>query len=455
MIKKYWASLKEDKYKRHVALALFLFAIFLVLFTEPYFNTFNVVSRYLTIESIVEDGDFIVDDKRIATSDMIYREGHYYSSKPPVFSIMASSVYYITHNFFNQDFQEINDRSSGEEKMLFYYSIYPTIYITSLIFVGFTFWLMLLYFYKAMQLFSVKKKYYLPLILGLGLGTLFFSYSITFNNHTIGGSLLFIAFYYLLLIKKANYRPEKLNKYLSLAGLFASLSAVIDLPAGLAFYGLFFLYFFFKVGWRKIIYYVWPAIIIFSFHLYFNYQAFGGLWPAQAYKQYWIGPDGKAILSAWFEHHTWYVYIFNIFIGSHGLLLYTPILGISFYAMYKIIKEKHDFMWEALMVLFGFIIITLFYTIFARDYGGAAYGFRWYIAITPLIYFFTIFLCQNTFGKKLKLLFPILFIWSVAFAILGAYDPWPPGVDVVFYGQTFPLSPFIVILKLIQGSFLY
>jgi len=455
MIKEYFRSLKEDKYKRHIALVFFLFAIFLILFTEPYLNTFNTVSRYLAIESIVEDRDFVVDDKYRATADIIYRDNHYYSSKPPILTIAASSVYYVAHNFFNQDFPEFNDNTQME----YYYSIYPTVYVTGLIFVGFTFWLMLLYFYKTLHLVAVKKKYHLPLILGLGLGTLLFSYSITLNNHTIAGSLLFIAFYYLLLIKKDNYKPLKLNKYLSLVGLFAALAAVIDLPTGLTFYALFFVYFLFKIGFKKIIYYLWPAFIIFSLHLYFNYQSFGGILPAQAYKEYWIGPDGEWInweASPDFPYrNSWYFYLFNILIGTHGLFTYTPLLILSFYSIYKVIKEKTEYLWEALTVLFGFLIIMAFYVISSRAYGGTAYGFRWFIAVTPLIYFFTILLGRHTFSKKLTFIFSIVFLWSILVAIIGAYDPWPPGFMFEAFGQNFLIPPIIVILNLMKAHVLY
>ncbi|MFA6307485.1 MAG: hypothetical protein WC664_01480 [Patescibacteria group bacterium] len=451
MLKEYFISLREDKYKRHIALAFFLFALFLMLFTEPYLNTFNIVSRYLTIESIVENNSFIIDEKHEASDDMIYRDGHYYSSKPPILSVAASSVYYVSHNFFGQDFPEFNEVN----KLNYYFSLYPTVYVTSLIFVGFTFWLMLLYFYKAIKLFSIKKEYHLPLILGLGLGTLFFSYAITLNNHTIAGALLFIAFYYLLLIKKEGYNPIKLNKYLSLVGLLVSLAATIDVPVGLTFFAMFFIYFLNKIGFKKIFYYLWPAVIIFSVHSYFNYQAFGGLLPAQAYKQYWIGPDNEPILSTYFTQTPWYMYIFNIFIGTHGFFVYTPLLFVSFYSIYKNIKEKTAFRWEALMILFALLVITVFYTIFARDYGGSAYGFRWFIAITPLIYFFTIFLCQETWNKKLTLIVIVFFIWSALVAIIGAYDPWPPGAIFEKFGQVFPIPPIIVVLHLIRSSILF
>lgn len=455
MFRDFFISLREDKYKRHIVLAFFLFFLFLVFFTEPYFNTFNIVSRYLTIESIVEDHDFIIDDKHDATEDIIYRDGHWYSSKPPVLPIVASSVYYVAHNFFNQDFPSFDEVHEDQ----YYYSLYPTVYFTSLIFVGGTFLLLLFYFYKTLKLFSIDKKHHLPLILGLGIGTLFFSYSITLNNHTIAGALLFISFYYLLLLKNEVNNVAKLNQRLAISGFLASLAAVIDLPTGLTFYGLFFLYFLFKFGYKKIIYYIWPAVIILAIHFYFNYQIFGGFLPAQVYKQYWIGPDGDWInqeASPDFSYrNAWPIYLFNILIGSHGLLLYTPVLALAFYGMYKIIKEKKEFLWEAVLVLVGFLLVIIFYTFFSRAYGGTAYGFRWFIAVTPLIYFFIIFLFQGQPSRKISLIFTLLFGWSAIFAIIGAYDPWPAGFVFDLWGQTWLGSPIIMNLFFLKTHVLY
>ncbi|OGY93943.1 MAG: hypothetical protein A2406_03500 [Candidatus Komeilibacteria bacterium RIFOXYC1_FULL_37_11] len=447
---KYFSSLKEDKYKRQIVLVFFLFVIFLILFTEPYLNTFNIVSRYLTIESIVEDHDFIIDDKYQATDDIIYREGHWYSSKPPILSIVTSSVYYITHNFFHQDFPEFNEINEYK----YYYSLYPTVYFTSLIFVGGTFFLLLVYFYKTLKLLAVDKKYHLPLILGLGLGTLFLPYSTTLNNHTIAGSLLFMAFYYLLLIKYRAGNGPGLNRHLSIAGIFGSLATVIDLPTGLVFYGLFFIYFLFKLGFKKIFYYLWPFFIIFSIHLYFNYQAFGGLLPAQLYKDYWFGPDGMPTLAAYFPRHSWYIYIFNILFGTHGFFSYTPLLILSFFGLFKVIKAKSEFFWEASIVLFGFIFVIAFYTLLARDYGGTAYGFRWLISLTPLIYFFIIFLFKQGLSKKLSVWFNIFFIWSIFLAIIGVIDPWPMGfIITIFSDGEFLLPPVLAVLQTLVYSY--
>lgn len=450
MIRNWLINLREDKYKRHIVLAFFLLFIFLILFTEPYLNTFNIVSRYLTIESVVEDHDFIIDDKSEATDDIIYRDGHWYSSKPPVLSILVSPVYYIAHNFFAQDFPSF-DKFHDKQ---YYYSLYPTVYFTSLIFMGGSFFLLLFYFYKTLQLLSVDKKYHLIWLLGLGAGTLFLSYSTNLNNHTIAGSLLFISFYYLLLLKKDSANIAKLNQRLALSGLLASLAAVIDLPVGLTFYGLFFLYFFFKFGYKKIIYYIGPSLVIFAIHLYFNYQIFAGLLPGQFYKEYWIGPDGLPTLPLALPRHSWYMYIFNSLLGTHGLLSYTPLLAFSFWGMYRAIKSKSDFFWEALLVLFGFVVIVCFYTILARDYGGTAYGFRWLIAITPLIYFFIIFLSPRDFGRTSSILFNIFFIWSVFVAIIGAIDPWPMGFRITsFTGGEFLLPPVFAVLKSLLYSY--
>jgi hypothetical protein len=422
-----------------------LFIVLLLFLTNNGIHSVNDASRFLTMESLVERGTFALNEKHLHTTDKIKRGENFYSSKPPVLSVMGAGIYYILYHFFNLNFPN---------KTNYFFSPSLAVYLINLILVDGAFVLLLFYFYKTLNLFNLERKYKTLLIFGLGLGTLYLPYSTTLNNHTIAGSFLFISFYYLLKIKSDKSNHQNIKKYLLLSGFFVSLSAVIDLPTGLSFVFLFFVCFyyqaskrnenskfsfpsesryqrvntlFFKFSKKYLIYYVLPILPIILIHLFFNLQITGDFLPAQFHREYgvyegsyWNQPQGIDAV----RHSTW-LYSFNILLGSHGLFFYSPILLFSLYATYKIIREKnHKFQNETFLIWLGFLIILLFYVIKFRGYGGTAYGFRWFIAITPLIYFLSILHFFQKPSDKFINIFTLVLILSIGLSIVGLYNTW-------------------------------
>mgnify|MGYP005647337105 FL=1 len=225
MIRDFFSSLKEDKYKRHIVLAFFLFAVFIFVSTQFYLASVNVSSRFATMKALVEHQTFAIDDYHSVTNDKIFRQEHYYSSKPPVLSLAGAGIYYVLHNFFAFDLQ------------MKFSEVDMSVYIITIILSGLSYLWILFLFYKIFQLLNIKKKYQSWLLLGFGLGTLYLPYATTLNNHTIAGAFLLASFYYLLKLKLKIIKNYK--KGLFLMGLFASIAAVLDLPTGLLFLVLF------------------------------------------------------------------------------------------------------------------------------------------------------------------------------------------------------------------------
>ncbi len=404
--------MKIKKEKSHLYIILF-FIVFICLFTHKHVNNANSASRFITMESIVERKTFTINEKYTYTNDKIKINNDYYSSKPPVLSVIGAGVYYVLHNFINLNFGNPVDFYLTNNNI--------TVYIITLLLVGSTFILLLYYLYKSFELFKIKKKYQNILLLGFGLGTLYLPFSITLNNHTIAGSLLFVSFYYLLKIKQN--KKENLKRYIIIISLLTSLSATIDLPTGLTFLILFYIYLnseLKKYKWKK--YYILNSAPFLILHLCLNYIIIGDILPAQLHPEYW--EDFDKMLEA--NNGNIFLYIFNIYFGSRGLLLYSPILLFSFYSMFKIIRDKNNILRkEVVLILSGFIIISLFYILKFRGYTGSTYGFRWFIAITPLIYFFTMYIFKESIYKNnKKIIFQIIMLLSILISIIGLNDPW-------------------------------
>ncbi|MEA2088608.1 MAG: hypothetical protein U9O55_02080, partial [Patescibacteria group bacterium] len=95
--------------RNYFFLILIFFASFLLLFTEKQIWNVNSASRFMTMESIVEQGTLAINEKHAYTGDKIFRDGNCYSSKPPMLSVIGSGFYYIFHKYFNLNFCQLEN----------------------------------------------------------------------------------------------------------------------------------------------------------------------------------------------------------------------------------------------------------------------------------------------------------------------------------------------------------
>ncbi|MBU1164533.1 hypothetical protein KKA15_03155 [Patescibacteria group bacterium] len=425
-----------------VAKILFLMLVILVIFTRPFPHNANDQSRIATIESLVERNTWVIDESHFGqlTVDKVIYQGNLYSSKPAVLTIMGTGVYTVLHDFFNLDFHSATKRNA-------YYWL--TLFI-----IGGSTLILLWYFFLSTRWLEIKPIHRLYLTLILGLGTFYLPYSTTFNNHTIAGALLFIGFYYYLK-QKHNEGKKSLNLFLS--GLFVSWAAVIDIPLGGIFLLVFFVMYLHQTRKIKdILFYVVGSTPFLLSQIIINYKLFKSFFHLHIdsrtieFVDYWANPRGIDTL-----HQNKFEYLFHILLGTHGLLLYTPILILSFIVVFKIILyKKHKYWHEALLVLIGFIILTTFYVVKTGNFGGTSYGFRYYIGLAPFLIFFLAFLFEPPYWNQYKRIILYLFIVSFIFSAVGVIEVYncPPykaiGVgEYVFFPLLGNLSLFYELIK--------
>jgi len=110
-------------------------------------------------------------------------------------------------------------------------------------------------------------------------------------------------------------------------------------------------------------------------------------------------------------------------LGKDGIFLYNPLLLLSLLIIFNIINKKHIFWKEAVSITLGTVIILGYYIIFSNNYGGRAYGIRWFITFIPLLFYF----CSFIFTKKFRRYIPFFYILlpiSLVFSLFGVIDPW-------------------------------
>ena len=187
------------------AIPLLPYVLLLLLLTKHAANSPNDQSRLATMESLVEQGTFAIDDSTFKdTVDKIFVNGHFYSGKPPVLSFLGAGFYFILHHVFRLSISD----------SLTYYSL-------TLLLVGVPSILMLVFFSKSLAFTRLDPKDRWIITYALGGGTLILSYSVVLNNHTVAASLLCLAFYCWLRIKQLPYNQ---SKFLFGAGIFKRVS---------------------------------------------------------------------------------------------------------------------------------------------------------------------------------------------------------------------------------------
>ena len=208
------------------------------LLTKSYAESWNDQARIATVESLVEHKTLAIDRTKwgVWTGDHAFLRDHFYATKPPLLSVMGAISYWIL--------REVVQVTTGQ-KLTYIKNedlIYPWVTLTTSVL---AFALLLVYFYRALHLVSISPAARWWLFWALAVGSLYPAYSTVFNNHTVAGSCMFIAFYYV-----ARYRLGGRLRWgeALFAGLAIGFAGVNDYTGALPFLVLLFL----LVAWRDV-----------------------------------------------------------------------------------------------------------------------------------------------------------------------------------------------------------
>ncbi|HYE80338.1 MAG TPA: hypothetical protein VEI97_20365, partial [bacterium] len=204
-------------------LAVFLAVFFLFVFlTQDYGGhlnrgSWNDQSRFATIQALVEQGTFAIDNTRWGwwTGDKVFAGEHFYSTKPPLLSVLGAAVYWPLHRMLGLSY--FNDAQA------------PTIYyVVTLTLIGVPMALAAALFYDLLARFGLALRWRLVGVLGFALGSLYLPYSTIFQNHTVAGIAGLGSFAGLLI---ASQGPGRFWP-LALAGLGVALALATDIVGG-------------------------------------------------------------------------------------------------------------------------------------------------------------------------------------------------------------------------------
>ncbi len=226
------------------------------------------------------------------------------------------------------------------------------------------------------------------LAITLGLASPIAPYSIVFAGHVPAALALFSGFW--LLVRHASRAILPNRRRLFWSGLLISLSANIDLTLTL-FLGTIGLWVLI-VQRQKISVFAVGAFVPFALSAAINYWAAGTIVPLyfdpKAYDFFGTvlnptvgGTNGFYSLEFGLN------YAYNLLIGERGLFAFTPVLIVGVIGAVLALRDKQR-RGLTLAVLSGCALFAAYLIARTDNYGGEAWGARWFVPLVPLLWWY-------------------------------------------------------------------
>jgi hypothetical protein len=452
-----------------VALSFFLVW---AIFTHAHVGSFNDRSRMAAIESLVHRGTWIIDESPFSrTGDRIFVDDHFYSDKPPVLAFIASGVYAALHRGFHLsldgswcdlDESPCHCRAFCDERPDWAY------YLLTLALIGLPSALMLALFYHMTGQLGLGNRAALLLTATLGLATQIFPYSTVFNSHVPAAACLLAGFYALLRAGDSHTA----RRWFFAAGLLTALALTFDLGTG-----LFFVAFFGYAAWEALRtgkpqisgrhrfhppvtaplprllatcagvvkrlpwLYLLGGLLPITLMVILDYQIVGNPLPPYMYTPGYDYPGSRfpQTIAGNRGPENVLIYGLRLLFGDHGLFAFNPVLLWAVVALARAWHDRHSRL-RGTAALIGLTsgLFALYFILFTDNFGGAAYGPRWYTAFTPLLFFFVAARWTQMRTRARWLVFLALTAVSFANGYQGALNPWRTATPLLWLERARP-----------------
>lgn len=420
----------------------------------PMFSS-NDKSRWATVRALIDNGTFVIGkrvydpyDPKKYTDEGIVSEGQYrsldivmnpetkefYSSKPPLFTMLIAGEYWALKKAFGWSI--VKDR----------WLVMPTIILTVNV-LPFLVYLVLI----SRLIETVGKTDFGKLLAFITacVGTFLTTFAGTLNNHLPAAFCVLFASYPIMRAVAEN-RDLGPGEHLC-CGFFAGLAATLELPAAafLAGVGVPLLI---ARPKRTVLFFLPAAALPIAALFVSNYAAMGRWTPA--YGEFggpWYNFEG----SHWarlqlperpkgidFANETKDIYAFHLLFGHHGWFSLTPVFFIALAGLVilaarspadigKITSRGNGCPWSlplfAAMTLAVSVVVVGFYVMKTNNYGGNTSGPRWLFWLIPLwllsIPTASDYLAKSWAGRGLA---AVLLGFSVLAVFYPAWNPWRP-----------------------------
>jgi hypothetical protein len=362
----------------------------------PTFSS-NDRSRWAAVRALVDEGTFAVGrrafnpDGTYRDTGIVFEDGWqtldkvldpkthlYYSSKPPLFTVLVAAEYWLI--------RRLTGWTLTEQPWKVVCTILLTVNVSPL-----AAYLLLLSW--LLERYGTTDWGRLFTFAAACFGTFLTTFAITLNNHTVGAFTTLRAVYPLLMDERLSSRT------LLVSGFFAGLSACFELPATALLAGLA-IGLLAQVPRRTLLAFVPAAVIPVAAQAALNYAELGDWKPAyEKLDSVWYRYEGSHWNKKGSERQgidfagdkeTRPAYAFNLLIGHHGVFSLTPIWLLSVAGLMRTLlrgRSRGATWWDValLTLLVSAAVIGFFAAIVSTvNYGGWSSGPRWFFWLTPL-----------------------------------------------------------------------
>jgi hypothetical protein len=364
-----------------VAVALVLARLMVA---EP-LSSANDRSRWCTVYSLAHEGTYQIDRIRQTpgwdTIDLVRKDGHFYSSKPPILAWITAQLYLV--QLRAASLLKLTPWTFGTHLewvtrlLLLVINVIPMAVAWTLV-------------ARWCGRFAATPLAAVVALLTFTVGSLLTPFLTTFNNHTVGAAAvvftLAAALPILLDQKREGWR-------FFLAGLMAAWTICNELPA-LAFAGLLFLWLLRLAPRQTLTWGIAGALLPVALYFWTNYEATGSWKPFYAsygkelyvfthegVPSYWSNPRGLDT-----NRDSWRMYLLHCTVGHHGWFSLTPIFLFCLLAWFPGGLRAHPL--RGLIRLGGIVSAVVFAFYMAQpehyNYGGNSQALRWMLWVIPL-----------------------------------------------------------------------
>lgn len=419
--------------RRPIGLLLFIGCLVVwALLTKVHTHSWQEESRMATVQALVEQGTFIIDHTEFnRTGDKVFIRDHFYSDKTPLLSVGAAGVYGVLHNVFGLTLDPticVPDEDvaacraftpSGTRFTAFYW--------LTLILIGGSSALLVALFWRAMLDAGASGTLSTALAIALGIASPIAPYSIVFAGHVPAALALFAGCWLLT--------RSRSNRAVFGSGLLISLAANIDLTLAL-FVGTIGLWVLIGYRW-KVITFAIGAVVPFMLSGAINYWAAGTIMPLyfdpKAYD--FIGTVLNPTVggtNGFYSLEFGVNYAYNLLIGERGFFAFTPVLVLGVLGAAVALRDKQR-RGLTLAVLLGSVLFAAYLIARTDNYGGEAWGARWFVPLVPLVWWYIrdAYCVLRNRSRLWGVVLAALILLSFLTALAGVQDAWrvvPPIV---------------------------
>lgn len=369
----------------------------------------NPSSRLASIESLVDYADWSLNESvfRYETVDKVGIGGRYYSSKPPVYSALGAAIYGLLSTTTSVSFRDQPDLVLGSLRLLM--QVCP--FLLGLFIAG-----------RFSRRHTRRDWAWAWGFTAFGLGTFVFGYSATINNHSLAALLMLVG---LAFAVEVGAREQPMYAWLG-AGIVTATAVTLDFGATPFAVGLT-VYLLVTQRDLRIAWFFLGAALPAVIHFHLTYRLTGSFQPFYAFDfiykypgSYWLEPGEFDALK---ESRP--LYTFHATLGHHGLFAMTPLFLFAVPGTVMLARtETH----RSLGWLIAFVACTTVGTYLLRgpfNYGGMAMGMRWFIVVTPLLWFTaTRYVDEHWESATLRISAVVCVLLGIAHAVPALAGPW-------------------------------